>query len=132
MNVADSSALISFFLREPGWKRVREHLDFVVTIELSKKEIYNAIWKAHKLRNRLTREQVREALGLVKEHSDCCVVLEDQDHLLDEALELALTHGLTVYDSLFVALSVIKGLSLVSLDEKQRRVARALGVEVLP
>ena len=38
--VADSSALISLFLRGSGWKELSKHLTFVTTIDLSKKEIY--------------------------------------------------------------------------------------------
>ncbi len=132
MNVADSSALISLFLKEPSWREVKNYLDFVVTIELSKKEIYNAVWKAYVLRRRLTKEQVKEILEIVKEYFECCVFLEEQDSLLDKALELAITYRITVYDSLFIVLSILKGLPLVTLDEKQRRVAEALGVKVLP
>ncbi|UXD21709.1 twitching motility protein PilT [Ignicoccus pacificus DSM 13166] len=132
MDVADSSALISLFLREPGWKDLKEHLSFVTTIDLSLKEIYNAIWKAHKLRGSLKEEQMWMLTKLVKEYFDCCVVIEDQRPLLDDALRIATKYGLTIYNSLFVVLALTKDLPLVSLDAKQRRVARMLGVEVLP
>ena len=132
MKVADSSALISFFLREPRWREVKEYLDFVVTIELSKKEIYNAIWKAHVLRGRLNRNHVDRALELVKDYFECCVILENQDPLLDKALELAILNKLTVYDSLFITVSLVRGLPLVTLDERQRKVAEKVGVKVLP
>ncbi len=126
--MTDSSALISFFLKEPGWKELGKHLTLVTTIELNKKEIYNAVWRAI-ITGRLKEEQAKEVLRLVFE---CCVVMEDQEPLLDKALELATRYKLTVYDSLFVTLSIIKGLPLISLDKKQRKVAKELGVNVLP
>ena len=129
--MADSSALISFFLKEPGWEELGKHLTLVTTIELNKKEIYNAVWRAI-ITSRLKEEQAKEVLRLVKEYFECCVVMEDQEPLLDKALELATRYKLTVYDSLFVTLSIIKGLPLISLDKKQRKVAKELGVNVLP
>jgi len=46
VRVIDSSALIKYFTREPGWERVRElMMDYVVAIDLVVKEVANALWK---------------------------------------------------------------------------------------
>ena len=129
MTVADSSAIIAFLLKEPKWTELKKYLGFVKTVELAKKEFYNALWKAARL-GRVPDPW--ETLDVAKEYFDCCAVFEDQDELLDESLELALKTGLTVYDSLFVVLSLRSGEELITLDKKQADVARSLGVKVLP
>ncbi len=131
MRVTDSSALISFFLKEPGWERLKDYLPFVTTIELAKKEIYNAVWKAVVLRGRIGEEEGYEVLKLVNDYFECCVVLKDQNKYLDAAFEIAKKSKLTIYDSLFIALALEEG-ELISLDNKQRSVAERLGVKVLP
>ncbi len=128
--MADSSAIIAFILKEPGWERLARYMKFVTTIDLALKELYNAVWKASKLLNRI--DDPFKVIELAEEYFSCCVEVEDQRPLLKDSLSLALRSGLTVYDSLFVVLALRKGEPLLSLDSKQRRVAEALGLEVLP
>jgi predicted nucleic acid-binding protein len=46
VRAADSSALVKYYAREPGWERVRKVvLEDVVTLELAVIEVANALWK---------------------------------------------------------------------------------------
>ena len=45
MRVTDSSTIVKFFSQEPGWENLREYLYEPITIELSVKELGNALWK---------------------------------------------------------------------------------------
>ena len=49
------------------------------------------------------------------------MVLEPEDRYIDAALEIALKYGLTVYDSLYIALALKNKKPLLTLDTKQKR-----------
>jgi predicted nucleic acid-binding protein len=51
---------------------------------------------------------------------------------LEGAFTLSITYGITVYDALYVALALERNLPLLTLDEKQKRVATTLGIHVKP
>jgi predicted nucleic acid-binding protein len=53
------------------------------------------------------------------------------DEIVDR-LQGALTNGLTYYDALYVQLAVEQRATLFSLDRQMRRVAKAIGINVLP
>ena len=60
MRAADSSALVKYYAREPGWERVRKVvLEGVVTLELAVIEVANALWKKV-LRSKMSFDLVRE------------------------------------------------------------------------
>ncbi len=46
MRVADSSAIVKYYVREPGWERAREIMkEGVVTLNFAIIEIANALWR---------------------------------------------------------------------------------------
>ncbi len=47
-------------------------------------------------------------------------------------MRIALSEGLTIYDSLYIALAIDKGLPLLTLDERQKSVALKLNIRVYP
>jgi len=59
-------------------------------------------------------------------------VLEPELDYLEGAFTLSITYGITVYDALYVALALERNLPLLTLDEKQKRVATTLGIHVKP
>ena len=134
MIAVDASALLKYILHEEGWERVRKlvrerrplySLDHVV------KEVGNAIWRHCYLRGVIRREVALELyqafMGLVRSG---VVILEPETKYLREALELALDHGITVYDSLYVAQARGQG-ELLTCDRGQAEVASKIGVRVL-
>ena len=46
MRAIDSSVIVKYFSREPGWEKAKQVLlEGVVTLNLSAKELANALWK---------------------------------------------------------------------------------------
>lgn len=131
MIVVDASALIAFILREDGWEKLADFMSMTMSVDHSVKEFYNAVWKAVRVRGVLSVDEGRRAVELFKRYREKNMVLEPGDKYLDVALEISLNHGLTVYDSLYIALALSNRKPLLTLDAKQRDVARRLGVEVI-
>ena len=131
MIVVDASALIAFILRESGWEKLADFMSMTMSVDYLVKEFYNAVWKAVRVRGVLSVDEGRKAIELFKQYREKNMVLEPEDKYLDAALEIALNHGLTVYDSLYIALALSNRKPLLTLDTRQRDVARRLGVEVI-
>jgi len=128
----DASAVIAFFLREEGWKDLARYMVRTVSVDHVVKEFYNAVWKATYLRNRLNRRQAEEALRLFMEYLSKNIELKDEIMYINDSYRIALSTGLTIYDSLYIALAVKENLPLLTLDQRQRAVARKLGISTVP
>jgi len=129
VKLIDSSALIKYFSREEGWERVREvMLEGVVTLDLAIMELSNALWKKVR-RAEMSIDIARSILeDLI---TNKAIPIESEDKYLDKAFEIAVEHGLTVYDSLFIAMALKRSLDLITCDENQASIARKLGVKTL-
>ena len=134
MIVVDSSVLAKYILREEGWEAARAILASparLVTLDLAVKEVLNAIWKHTLLFRRISVEHALEkAELLIKFVKSGGVELADQESLLHDAFRIALETGLTVYDSLFIALARRKSAILATCDSKQADAASKLGIQV--
>lgn len=127
MKVIDSSVVIKFFSKEPGWKKAKEHLtSSSITVELAIKELGNALWKKVR-RNEIALDDAVEILTTFPS----IVNILDQRKYMKKALEIAVEHGITLYDSLFIAAAVENGCELVSCDKEQVSVADKLGVKAV-
>jgi|SRR5579864_5236380 len=122
----DSSVVSKFVLKESGWITVEQHIAGSNSIELALKETSNALWK------KIVKGEVEldSAKQIIKILSETLWFL-DQSRYLARALEIAAKHGITVYDSLFLACAQTEGLVLVSCDDKQLEVAGVLGIDTL-
>ena len=128
MRVADSSALIKYFTREPGWERVRELLtEGVITLDLAIKEVANALWKMV-VRGEMGYDT---ALTIIRTLLEGAIPVVDERDYLARALELAAKHKVTVYDALFIALALEKSAELVTSDKLQAAAAEKAGVKVV-
>ncbi len=129
MIVVDSSLLVMYFSREPGWRRAREILlEPVVTLDLAVKEVANALWKKV-LRGEMRLELALRLVGDLA--SGEAIPLYRQEPLIGEALRAAAAERVTVYDALFIVLADRLRARLATVDEKQARAARRLGVETI-
>lgn len=84
-------------------------------------EVANAVWKRARLLREISDE---EAHGLIARLQRVMPALVSSVGLLTQALELALAFRAPVYDSLYVALALRDGSTLVSAD---RALVRAFG-----
>lgn len=138
MIVADASALVKLVIRE-------EHSDLTRQIflketaagepievpDLAISETLNALWADY------TRKK-----GITKTAYDSAVVnfdkiIEELDiipakSLKDVALKVAVLKDIAVYDSMYLASSLLKGAPLLTFDGHMRVAASGLGITVLP
>jgi len=128
--VIDASASTAIILKEEGWEDLLEISDLFLSIDLLLKETANAIWAAS-LSGRISKENAREAFLLLKEFLEHNVILRPQARYVDRAFELALKHRITIYDSMYIALSIEEASPLLTLDSRQARAARAEGVRLV-
>ncbi len=129
--VIDSSAAISYILKEKGWKDIEKVLleyDFLFSTKLLIKESLNAIWKRKYLIKDLEndKEVIRRLFLLIK-----IINFYKQSKLYKKAYKISSKYNITIYDSLFLALALkIRG-DLLTRDKKQAEVGKKLGIEVI-
>jgi len=126
--VIDASALTAIILKEEGWESLLDVSDLFLSVDLVLKETANAVWAAS-LSGRISEDNAKEAFSLLKEFIDHNVILRPQARYMDKAFELALKHRITVYDSLYIALSIEEASPLLTLDSEQARVAWTEGIK---
>jgi len=125
----DSSAIVKYLSREPGWERVREVMkEGIVTLNFAVIEVANALWKKV-VRNEMGLEEVQKIMKAIVEAK--LIPLEPFESYVIDALRIAVEHKVAVYDALFIAFALKRGLELVTADERQAEVAKALGVRVV-
>lgn len=129
MRAIDSSAIVKYYVREPGWERVREVMrEGVVTLNFAVVEVANALWKKV-VRNEMSIDIAKEIVEDLTIRR--AIFLEPFENYVTEALRIGAQHRITVYDALFIAFALKRGLELVTADERQAEVAKALGVRVV-
>jgi predicted nucleic acid-binding protein len=119
--VVDSSVVIKWFVVEPY--SVESHhllnqyqigeIDLLAP-DLINAEIGNIVWKKQQFQGLSTTDAqtIIDTFGLLN------LVLTPTASLLNEAYQLAVTHKRTVYDAMYVALSLREQCPLITADEK--------------
>jgi predicted nucleic acid-binding protein len=119
--VVDSSVAIKWFVVEPLSTEARRILDGyqtgVLTLlapDLINAEVSNIVWK----KQRFQGLAAMDAQQIIDEFQKLTIVFTPTAALLDEAFRLAVAHERTVYDALYIALSVRQQCPYVTADEK--------------
>jgi predicted nucleic acid-binding protein len=129
VRVIDSSSLVKFFSKEEGWEKVTQIIEEgVITLDLSIKEIANALWKKIIIGEMNEDLAIKILYDLLKGEA---IIIVNQDEYLIEAFKIANRNKITIYDSLFIALAKSKNLELVTSDKKQYEIAKNEGVNAL-
>jgi len=129
--VVDASALSAILLREEGWKNLAPYITSAVAPDHVVKEVANTIWKAMRA-GMLAEQDAQKAFDLLLCMINRNLALEPETEHLGKAFEISVTHGVTVYDALYIALALEKNLPLLTLDKVQRKIAEKMGVQVKP
>jgi predicted nucleic acid-binding protein len=115
--VVDASVALKWFVPEALSENAASLLDGSADLsapDLLYPEFGNILWKKVQ-RQEITTEDAREILiGLRR----VPLALTPSSILIDAALEIAIAHRRTVYDSLYVALAVARDSILVTADDK--------------
>lgn len=128
--VLDASAAVRIALKGPGAiraARVTQSSTKVVVPSLLGVEVANALWKYIRAGD-LSIERAQDALSVAQRLAD--VTVHDGE-LLTEALDEAARRNHPVYDMLYAVLARRQAATLVSFDERLRKVSKRMGVRVL-
>ncbi|MCC6363695.1 MAG: type II toxin-antitoxin system VapC family toxin [Bryobacterales bacterium] len=122
--VVDASVAAKWFLpsaQEPlaieARQLLEEHAAGHLKIEVPDlfwPELGNILWKAVRV-NRMTRQTAEEAIAALEGSP---LITIPSASLWKDAFALAVTFDRTVYDSIYVALAVVSGISMVTADEQ--------------
>jgi len=133
--IIDTSVLIQGFIEDSETKRVQLLIKSLNTDtspklhypDIGLSECANVLWKQYRFRN-ANPDQVKTSLrNLIA----LPLVLYSVSPYLSRALEISLGYDLAVYDGLYIALAEKLSYPLVSVDQKQRKVATLVGVTLL-
>lgn len=117
--VVDASVAVKWFLPEELATEARQLLapEFrLLAPGLLWAELGNVLWKKHR-RQELDR---RTARGLLRDFSRLPVEFHATERWVADALDLAMGHGITVYDGLYLALAAGTDCRLVTADRRLR------------
>ena len=131
MIVIDASVLASFLRKEPGWEKLANYMKNVVSVDLIVKEVSNVLWKDYYVRKSVDKDTVLELYRLMKSLLGANILLENEEKYLDDAFEIAILMGVSIYDALYIAQAKKNKLPLITLDMKQKEAAEKVGVEVI-
>jgi predicted nucleic acid-binding protein len=132
--VIDASVVEEFLIAGPNTQnaialfRGDLHGDVFLIPELCLNESTNVIWKAVRFRGMPTH-QAEQTLTQLR---SLPLKRTATKAVLAPALTIGLKHELAIYDSIYIALALRSNNPLVTLDQKQSRVAIAEGVAVKP
>lgn len=119
--VADSSVAIKWFVPQPHSLESRQILDaykigelIILAPDLIYPEVGNIMWKLHRFQG---LSQV-DAEAIIKVFKSLKIMTICSSSLITCAYDLAVRYQRTVYDSLYVALSVQEQCQFVTADEK--------------
>jgi predicted nucleic acid-binding protein len=129
VRVIDSSSLVKFFSKEEDWEKIAKIIEEgVITLDLSIKEVANALWKKILMGEMNEDIAIKIIYDLLKGEA---IIIVNQDEYLIEAFKIANRNKITIYDSLFIALAKSKNLELVTSDKKQYEIAKNEGVNAI-
>ncbi|MCD6593738.1 type II toxin-antitoxin system VapC family toxin [Candidatus Bathyarchaeota archaeon] len=128
MPVVDASVIAAVILREEGWEKLIRGLKNAITLDQAFKEVSNAIWKAFG-RGYLSRDGAVKAFNLLKSIMEVLDVRNEVEYM-DGAFKISLETGLTIYDSLYLALARSEKKQLLTLDEGQKTAAEKLNIPI--
>lgn len=119
--VVDASVVIKWFVPEPLSPEARRILDDyragtldLVAPDLLNAEVGNIVWKKQTYQG-LGSDDAMAVIGGLR---NLVIAFTPTADLLADAYNLAITHQRTVYDSLYLALSIREACQFVTADER--------------
>lgn len=102
--------------------------DILIVPEFCLLECTNVIWK----QVRFNGMSIKDAKDNLKSIRLLKLKRVPMKRLLERTLEIAVKHNLAVYDSSYIALGLHLNYPLITIDEKQAKIAQAEGVTLIP
>lgn len=137
MIVADASALFKLIVEEEHSRLVRQIFlketsagEPIVIPDVAVSEVLNILWVDYKIKKSINEAAFDSAIVSFDKILGNLDVIQAKA-LKDVALKIAVLRSITVYDSMYIASSLLKGAPLLSFDGEMRNAASKLGVNVL-
>ena len=128
--VIDTSAAVKWYIPEPLSDAALYYLELyrqeqarLLAPDLIIAEIGNVLWKKVR-QNELIIQDARQVGDILSNY--CPLRLISSSKLMPAALEIAIFKGLTIYDSLYLALTVSVEASLITADQEIKKLAQSL------
>jgi len=122
---------------EPGSREARKTIKrylkdgySLYTVDIALAESLNAIWKHTRIHRDLEIEEAKSAIQDLTKIYDAINILETRE-LSNEAAEISLTKGITIYDSLYIAAAMKLKATLYTADQKLCSISKELVVSKL-
>ena len=138
MIVLDASFIVKLVLEEEGSETAATLLkewilggETIKTVDIALPETLNALWKHHIIIRDLGQDSLREAVRDLLMLWDKLSYTHSSE-LADDALDIAVKHGITIYDALYLALAQRHSASLATFDKKLKTTANKLGIKTHP
>ena len=119
--VVDASVVIKWFFREALSVEARPILDdyqagtlSLAAPDLINAEVGNIVWKKQRFQGLVSAD----ARAVIDGFRNLAIAFIPTAELLEDAYNLAVTHQRTVYDSLYLALSIREACQFVTADER--------------
>ena len=128
--VVDASVAVKWFVPEELSGEARDVLADGWTLmapDLLWVELGNALWKKHRRREL----DERTARRILRDFSRVPLEFHGAEQWAGAALALAMQHGITVYDGLYLALAAGHGCRLVTADRRLHQACREGGLRDL-
>ncbi|MCD6244854.1 MAG: type II toxin-antitoxin system VapC family toxin [Candidatus Korarchaeota archaeon] len=117
MLVIDSSIFASVIVKDEFYEKCKEYLSVDrATVDIAFAEAGNVLWK-HVRMGRIEKEEVERRTELLRALIRASRVY-GSDELLPPSMKLAVNHGITIYDALFLSLALQLDTNLVTTDRK--------------
>jgi len=131
--VMDASAWLRLFLHDgpdvPGLEQAAREVERGAASFVAPELIL--VEAGHAVMRKVRRKQIRDAewRGLWQDMRRVPIDLVAADERMQDALDLAIPHNLSVYDALYLAVAMHTGAALFTADEVLSAAARAAGVQ---
>jgi len=121
LSTADTSYIVEGLLRDKTLLEGEE----LLTPELTLYEVANTLWKHERLLQDIPSglEYLNILMSLVELGG--IIIVRFDKKLAAASYQLAVKHGITVYDSAPIAIALSTGLTLKTFDKQQKRVFEA-------
>lgn len=127
MYIIDASIYASVAVKDEFYEKSRSFLTQsrslgCITLDIALIEAYNALWKHIYLLKRIPIKDYRNiAVNLRKIFEKSVRKIFNAIDIADDALNIAINYGITVYDSAYLALAEKTGYKLITYDKELKR-----------
>ncbi len=137
MITIDASAVIRVILTEDGsaaarraFEKITETGEPLLSPDIVFTESLNALWKHYAILKDVDMKQLESAkLSFYRIYQSMSI--SDQPELAEDALKIAMENRISIYDSMYVALSIRMRAPLMTFDNSLREKAERIGFELL-